>query len=126
MCRHTKHLIWFSIYFIKNYTVPSKLTSSFMPISSSSFASIPLSSSSSSSLYMSSSSFIPMHSSYSLPMSFSVFTFTSPSCAGTSKSSSTFILPMRYAQSYDVAYVSLDEPGRMCRDYVQLCKTNIT
>ena len=61
-----------------------------------------------------------------LTVSFFLFTFASPSSSCISKSSSTFTLPTSYAQSDDIAFVSLDEPVRMCRESLQLCKTNIT
>ena len=99
-----------------------QLTCSFTSTYSSSFVS--MSSSSSSSLYMPSSSFTSMHSSSSLTITSSVFTFTSSSpCIY--MSSSTFILPS-YVQSDDVGNVSLDKPGRTCRESVQLCTTTTT
>jgi len=44
----------------------------------------------------------------------------------TTTSSSTSELLKLHAPSDDVGNVSLDEPGRMCRESVQLYKTNIT
>ena len=54
----------------------------------------------------------------------SSFTATKPSCM-TTTSSSTSVLLKLHAPSDDVGNISLDEPGRMYRESVQLCKTNI-
>ena len=60
-----------------------------------------------------------------MPISASLFTAVKISSI-TSTSSSTFILPTSYVPSHDVGNVSLDEQGRILRESVQLCKTNVT
>jgi len=58
-------------------------------------------------------------------ISASSFTGIKPSSI-TTTSSSTSILLKLHAPSDDVACDSPDEPGWMCRQSMQLCKTNIT
>ena len=59
-----------------------------------------------------------------MPISTSSFTDVKP-LSFTSMTSSP-ILQQLHTPSADVACDSLDEPGRMCRESVQLCKTNLT